>query len=123
MAIDNERARLIGLAKVHRWLLGLFLVYFVLIIAWRSIDPAHVAYTPVMVATFAAWILMLVMVAEVARRVWNVWWMIPVIVLMLIPFVNLVTLLAVGHRAARTLQDAGFTVRLMGVPKDQLRSA
>lgn len=120
MAIDGERAHLIGLAKAQRWLLGLFLIYFALLIAWRTIDPAHAAYTPVMAATFASWILMLTMVAAVTRRLGGWGWAVLVIVLMLIPFVNLVTLLAVNHRAARTLKEAGFTVGLMGVPKEQL---
>lgn len=120
MAIDSERAHLIGLAKAQRWLLGLFLIYFALLIAWRTIDPAHAAYTPVMAATFASWILMLTMVAAVTRRLGGWGWAVLVIVLMLIPFVNLVTLLAVNHRAARTLKEAGFTVGLMGVPKEQL---
>lgn len=120
MAIDNGRAHLIGLAKAQRWLLALFLAHLAAAIAFQFLPDGSPAYSPLATVLVVSWLLMLAFVGEVTRRLGGWGWAVVVIVLMLIPLVNLLTLLAVNQRAVRRLKEAGFTVGLMGVPKEQL---
>lgn len=127
MAIDGGREHLNGLAKAQRWLLALFFGYFAAAVAYFLIPQSSPASPVIAVLTGLAWLLMLAMVVAVTRHLagpggggggWG--WAIVVLVLMLIPLINLLTLLAVNQRAVRRLKEAGFTVGLMGVPKEQM---
>lgn len=121
MAIDGERADLIGLAKGQRWLVAALGAYAAALAGVLFLPDGNPFAGVIAGLYFLLWFVMLALVAAVTHRLAGWAWAVVVIVLMVIPFVNLLTLLAVNLRAVRRLREAGFTVGFMGVPREQLR--
>ncbi|MBX3352411.1 MAG: hypothetical protein KF684_05710 [Phycisphaeraceae bacterium] len=122
MAIDEGNQSLRGLALAQRWLLVVLLAYIAALAAVLLQPSGNPFAGGVAGLYFLLWFVMLAMVAAVTARLGGWAWAVVVTVLMLIPVVNLLTLLAVNQRAVRRLKDAGFTVGLLGVSGEQLRA-
>lgn len=122
MTNPGQHESLIGLAKAQRWLLLWFSIYIVSFVLLRLISPENnPAFLPVVLVALLSWICMITSVVSVTRRMSGWVWALVIFVLMLLPLVNLVTLLAVNVRAVSRLREGGYKVGFMGVSSEQLK--